>query len=57
LSAALDINALTEETTLAATDMAVFYDASTGSNKKHKIQASATNEGMVEMCTDAEALA
>jgi len=50
-----DINGLTEKTsTIGATDMLMMYDATGGTNKKHLAQASVTNEGLVEMCTDAE---
>lgn len=50
-----DINGLTEKTsTIGATDMLMMYDAAGGANKKHLAQASVTNEGLVEMCTDAE---
>lgn len=51
----VDINGLTEKTsTIGATDMLLMYDATGGTNKKHLAQASVTNEGLVEMCTDAE---
>ena len=51
-----DINGLTEKTsTIGATDMLLMYDVAGGANKKHLAQASATNEWLVEMCTDAEA--
>lgn len=40
---------------LAVDDMMVLYDLSATANKKHLVKASATNEGLVEMCTDAEA--
>ena len=52
----VDINGLTEKTsTIGATDMLLMYDVAGGANKKHLAQASVTNEGLVEMCTDAEA--
>ena len=52
----VDINGLTEKTsTIGATDMLMMYDVAGGANKKHLAQASVTNEGLVEMCTDAEA--
>lgn len=51
----VDINGLTEKTsTIGATDMLMMYDVAGGANKKHLAQASVTNEGLVEMCTDAE---
>jgi len=51
----VDINGLTEKTsTIGATDMLLMYDVAGGANKKHLAQASTTNEGLVEMCTDAE---
>ncbi len=52
----MDIASLTELTsTIANDDMLVIYDLSATANKKHKAQASVTNEGLVEMATDAEA--
>lgn len=51
----VDINGSTEKTsTIGATDMLLMYDVAGGANKKHLAQASVTNEGLVEMCTDAE---
>ena len=51
----VDINGATEKTsTIGATDMLLMYDVAGGANKKHLAQASVTNEGLVEMCTDAE---
>lgn len=56
-SPTVDINSLSEKTsTIAADDMLVIYDPWVW-NKKHLAQASTTNEWLVEMCTDAEALA
>ena len=53
-----DINGLTEKTsTIGATDMLMMYDVAGGANKKHLAQASVTNEGLVEMATDAESQA
>lgn len=53
----VDINWSTEKTSLGSSDMVLIYDAAWLSNKKHLAQASTTNEWMVEMATDAEALA
>ena len=54
----VDINGLTEKTsTIGATDMLLMYDVAGGANKKHLAQASVTNEGLVEMATDAESQA
>lgn len=54
----VDINWLTQKTsTIGATDMLLIYDVAGGANKKHLAQASATNEGIVELATDAEAAA
>jgi len=50
-----DINGLTQKTsTIGATDMLIMYDVAGGANKKHLAQASNTNEGLVELLTDAE---
>lgn len=37
--------------------MLMMYDVAGGANKKHLAQASVTNEGLVELATDAEATA
>ena len=36
--------------------MLIVYDLSATTNKKHKAQASETNEGLIETATSAEAL-
>jgi len=53
----VDINWSIEKTSLGSSDMVLVYDAAWLSNKKHLAKASTTNEWMVEMATDAEALA
>lgn len=53
----VNIDLLTEKTTLANDDYTIIYDTTWLSNKKHLAQASVNNKWMVQMATDLEASA